>query len=278
MDGYKIEINVREESLGLRIYYIVTFILCFSAGTLVAETKPVRNICSFENTAWFADFSSRRHTRVCSFASIEIPPFAYVIFEKINHDLFVYYGNSEGGPAFDMLVGKVSNIEEQQENFFCIDYYPCINLDKIRRSLYVEDLSLAVFSNKIANLLFYIDDDTLEIVEASDITIYKTKYRQNEPKKGLEYYESVVTDNNVYVRTEPNLDGEIISICREGENIHLIARSKNMQKIDGYTDSWYLVELLDGKIGWIYGGYIYSLLKETVPVDNSVLIYGISER
>jgi hypothetical protein len=65
-----------------------------------------------------------------------------------------------------------------------------------------------------------------------------------------------VTAGPLNLRDEPGLKGGIVGRLSEGEKVIVRGKSDGAETIDGKTASWYEVETIDKKRGWVFGGYL----------------------
>ncbi len=64
-----------------------------------------------------------------------------------------------------------------------------------------------------------------------------------------------VTDDNVRIRSQPNLDGEILGVLSKGTIGEALAES-HLRRVNGEMYPWYKVKTIDGTTGWVYGKYL----------------------
>ena len=69
-------------------------------------------------------------------------------------------------------------------------------------------------------------------------------------------YDAVCNDNNVRVRTEPNLDCETVTKLNKNDVVKIKDQTDNKFEIAGEKWYWYQVETASGKTGWVYGKYL----------------------
>lgn len=81
------------------------------------------------------------------------------------------------------------------------------------------------------------------------------KYPQTEKSTSNTNLAVTVTDNNVRIRSQPHLDGEILGTLTSGTVGTVLAES-HLRMIHGETHPWYKVKTVDGITGWIYGKYL----------------------
>jgi tetratricopeptide (TPR) repeat protein len=73
------------------------------------------------------------------------------------------------------------------------------------------------------------------------------------------FVQGIINDNNVIFKSEPmaaNKSGKIIRKFTKGETLKIKKRYTKLEKINGWTDYWYLVEDHDGIQGYVYGKYL----------------------
>ena len=81
------------------------------------------------------------------------------------------------------------------------------------------------------------------------------KYPQTEKSTSNTNLAVTVTDNNVHIRNQPHLDGEILGTLTSGTVGTVLAES-HLRMIHGETHPGYKVKTADGITGWIYGKYL----------------------
>lgn len=81
------------------------------------------------------------------------------------------------------------------------------------------------------------------------------KYPQTEKSTSNTNLAVTVTDNNVHIRNQPHLDGEILGTLTSGTVGTVLAES-HLRRVNGETHPGYKVKTADGIIGWIYGKYL----------------------
>lgn len=81
------------------------------------------------------------------------------------------------------------------------------------------------------------------------------KYPQTEKHTSNTNLAVTVTDNDVHIRNQPHLDGEILGTLTSGTVGTVLAES-HLRMIHGETHPWYKVKTADGITGWIYGKYL----------------------
>lgn len=94
------------------------------------------------------------------------------------------------------------------------------------------------------------------------MTTFRFKDRPNIPDSNL----GTVNDNRVRVRTEYNLNSETIGHVNTGEEVIVMERSPEKQKIGDMDDYWYRILSKSSYIkGWMYGVFLDLDAKE---IDN----------
>ena len=81
------------------------------------------------------------------------------------------------------------------------------------------------------------------------------KYPQTEKSTSNTNLAVTVTDNNVHIRNQPHLDGEILGTLTSGTVGTVLAES-HLRMIHGETHPGYKVKTADGITGWVYGKYL----------------------
>ena len=69
-------------------------------------------------------------------------------------------------------------------------------------------------------------------------------------------YDAVCNDNNVRIRTEPNLSCLIIGKLNKNNEVKIIDSSMEKFVINDDEFYWHKIETHDGKVGWVYGKYL----------------------
>lgn len=69
-------------------------------------------------------------------------------------------------------------------------------------------------------------------------------------------YQGQINDKKVRLRSEPNLDCEILGYLDKGDEVKIHDRSNDKFVIEGEEWYWYKVSTQDGTICWVYGKYL----------------------
>jgi hypothetical protein len=85
---------------------------------------------------------------------------------------------------------------------------------------------------------------------------------------GGTFYNTVINDNNVNIRTLPSLTGKIITQLNNDSEIKVIGISSNTQIIDNFNGHWINIVLQNNTIGWVFEKYVN--VKETFVSDINV--------
>lgn len=64
-----------------------------------------------------------------------------------------------------------------------------------------------------------------------------------------------ITDDDVRIRNQPNLGGEILGVLPKGTIGEVLAES-HLRRVNGEMHPWYKVKIRDGTTGWVYGKYL----------------------
>mgnify|MGYP000933219600 CR=1 FL=1 len=91
------------------------------------------------------------------------------------------------------------------------------------------------------------------------------------PLRNADYY--ITTAESINVRSQATTKSESIAKLNSGIFVIFIEDSKKEEVISGKKSSWLKVELNDGKIGYIFGGFLISkkdAFKKIVSTDNSL--------
>lgn len=77
---------------------------------------------------------------------------------------------------------------------------------------------------------------------------------------------AIVVDN-LNIRSEPSLKGNIIGIIRKGDEVTLYGNMGIKEKIDNIESYWYKIKFDDKIEGWIFGGYV-KIFFENIDLDK----------
>lgn len=64
-----------------------------------------------------------------------------------------------------------------------------------------------------------------------------------------------ITDDDVRIRNQPNLGGEILGVLPKDTVGEVLAES-HVRRVNGEMHPWYKVKTIDGTTGWVYGKYL----------------------
>lgn len=81
------------------------------------------------------------------------------------------------------------------------------------------------------------------------------KYPQTEKSTSNTNLAVTVTDNNVHIRSQPNLGGEVLGVLPKDTIGEVLAES-HLRRVNGEMYPWYKVKTIDGTTGWVYGKYL----------------------
>ena len=81
------------------------------------------------------------------------------------------------------------------------------------------------------------------------------KYPQTEKSTSNTNLAVTVTDNNVRIRSQPNLGGEVLGVLPKDTIGEVLAES-HLRRVNGEMYPWYKVKTIDGTTGWVYGKYL----------------------
>jgi len=79
-----------------------------------------------------------------------------------------------------------------------------------------------------------------------------------------------INDNNVRLRSALGTDAKsmIIGKANNGDKVQVLARSWTKDKIGNMEAYWYIVQLADGKRGWMYGFFVDVADPESLDIDD----------
>lgn len=72
----------------------------------------------------------------------------------------------------------------------------------------------------------------------------------------------------VNVRNEATVNSKIIDIIKAGDVIRVIEESRASILIDSVKAKWYKIETKNGKMGWVFSGYLSS-------IDGKIIPFGV---
>jgi hypothetical protein len=80
--------------------------------------------------------------------------------------------------------------------------------------------------------------------------------REEKFPMGGTFYNTIINDNNVNIRTLPSLTGKKITQLNKGLEIKVIGISPNTQVIDNLNGHWINIALPDDTMGWVFEKYV----------------------
>lgn len=69
----------------------------------------------------------------------------------------------------------------------------------------------------------------------------------------------VILGRVVNIRIKPDINSRIVSIVKENEYVKIIKWTKRKIKINGFTDKWVKILSKTGKVGYIFGAFLFDL-------------------
>ena len=244
------------------------------------KTDPF-SITELSHCAWVGRLTGSRTERKLMFGTVALTRSPYIIFEKDADIWYLYYGDSEGGPAFDKFAGKIIGVEHSN-NGYTLRYRQVLNLGDAKGvSLYANNKHIFEYADYVAVISFkIIDHNTMMLTDeaklgysviAKGTTFYKNILSVNK-------FESRITEDGVRIRSQPSLLESVLAVGSKDEKVHLLSKSIRMQTIQQWNDYWYEVETHKGVIGWVYGAFIDSSLKDSVPTNEQGMMVSESEK
>jgi hypothetical protein len=89
-------------------------------------------------------------------------------------------------------------------------------------------------------------------------------------------YQGIILYDSIDIRNNPGIDGTeiIFTIKMEDDKrvpLKILAITEETDSKDGEIEHWLKIEFEDGRIGWIFGGYVYNLADPRYFFPNSIL-------
>ena len=267
------------------ILLFMVLIACrtINAGDTIRIDRKIDpfNINELSHCAWVGSLTGSRTERKLMFGTTALTRSPYIIFEKDADTWYLYYGDSEGGPAFDKFVGKIIDVKHDNDGY-TLRYRQVLNLDDAKgTSLYVNNKHIFEYADHTAVISFkIINDNTMMLIDeaklgysviAKGTVFYKNIFSVNK-------FESRITENGVRIRSQPSLLESVLAVGSKDEKVHLLSKSIRTQTIQRWNDYWYEVETHKGVIGWVYGAFIDSSLKDSVPTNEQGMMVSESEK
>lgn len=69
----------------------------------------------------------------------------------------------------------------------------------------------------------------------------------------------VILDRVVNIRIKPDISSRIVSTVKENEHVKIIKLTKQKVEINGFTDKWVKIITRTGKVGYIFGAFLFDL-------------------
>lgn len=66
----------------------------------------------------------------------------------------------------------------------------------------------------------------------------------------------IVNDNRVRIRDAPDISSKVTSYVYEDEYVWVREQGMTKETVDGKTAPWYLIEMPDGRKGWVFGAFV----------------------
>jgi len=99
----------------------------------------------------------------------------------------------------------------------------------------------------------------LESIGITNITAMT--YDENDKNKIISY----INDDNVRIRSNPNINSDILGLLNMGDCVTVIDASSEKFAISNYDDYWYKIITNDNITGWVFGRYIELINTEIPP-------------
>ncbi|WP_277056414.1 SH3 domain-containing protein [Treponema socranskii] len=267
------------------ILLFIVFVVCrtINAGDTIRIDRKIDpfNINELSHCAWVGSLTGSRTERKLMFGTTALTRSPYIIFENDADAWYLYYGDSEGGPAFDKFAGKIIGVRRSDDGY-TVRYRQVLNLEDAKgTSLYANNKHIFEYADYAAVISFkIIDHNTMILTDeaklgysviAKGTTFYKNIFNVNK-------FESRITENGVRIRSQPSLLESVLAVGSKDEKVHLLSKSIRTQTIQRWNDYWYEVETHKGVIGWVYGAFIDSSLKDSVPTNEQGMMVSESEK
>lgn len=82
-------------------------------------------------------------------------------------------------------------------------------------------------------------------------TLYVYEYKLDQDD-----YNSYITEDNVFLRSEPSLEGRIVGKFKKDTKLCVFTKTYKKQKIGYFEDYWYYIETETQQKGWMFGAFI----------------------
>ncbi len=70
---------------------------------------------------------------------------------------------------------------------------------------------------------------------------------------------AVVFDGVVNIRKNPGIESKVVAQIKEGDRVHILARTGKREQIEKYFDEWIKVKLVHGKTGYLFAAFIFEV-------------------
>jgi uncharacterized protein YgiM (DUF1202 family) len=159
------------------------------------------------------------------------------------------------------LTGKEQNIVEPGLGLFEVSNIQITKNNEIIVHVFRGNKNEPDMLWKRTFIFHIVDMDTIWI-EYDNIKMTDLEYGKDAPWHRLSgpakipVQNGTINDNRVRLRVKPNLSSDTWGFLNNGDEVRIIDRSPNTQKIDNTEAHWYKVQTNDKPDGWVYGAYI----------------------
>ena len=136
------------------ILLFIVFVVCrtINAGDTIRIDRKIDpfNINELSHCAWVGSLTGSRTERKLMFGTTALTRSPYIIFEKDADIWYLYYGDSEGGPAFDKFAGKIIDVKHGNDGY-TLRYRQVLNLEDAKgTSLYANNKHIFEYADYAA--------------------------------------------------------------------------------------------------------------------------------
>lgn len=116
------------------------------------------------------------------------------------------------------------------------------------------------------------NEKTTSFKSPQNSKISSVKITQESTTKIINNYFSVISNEGLNVRKEPNLNSEKVGLLKNNQIVRATKKTSELIEIDGIKSNWFYIEY-HNLSGWVFGGYLKEFVKPTYELSeiNSVI-------